>query len=170
MNPINFLSSNDFFLADTPKGPILKNKLKNFSFVMFYSDKCEFCHKIAPFFKDLANKFPGTSFCMINISKNTPLIHSAKNTLTPIKYVPLLYFYNDGVPVYQYSGPTDDNCYKNMYEFLKEIHEKLINTKKFYSGEQSAPSETIPPYLICKPYGDDPEGVCFLNLDIAYKK
>lgn len=173
MNTINFLSAQDFFLQDTPKGAILKNKIPNFSFVMFYSNMCEHCQNITPAFRELAGKFPGTVFAMINISNNTSLIQTSKNSITPIKYVPLLIFYNDGVPLYQYSGPTDrGSCFKNMFEFLKEIHDKLTQTKKFYTNPQQAPvvqQPNIPPYLICKPYGEDPEGVCFLSMDSAYK-
>jgi thiol-disulfide isomerase/thioredoxin len=173
MNQIHFLGTNDFQTADTPSGSVLKNKVRGLSFVMFYSNQCKFCHIIMPFFKDLANKFPGTIFAMVNISNNLNLIHASKKTITPIKYVPLMIFYKYGMPIYKYEGQTDETSYKQLFEFLKEIHDSLSNTRAFHTTQaapSAPPTPSIPPYLICKPFGDDPEGVCFLDLDNAYKK
>jgi thiol-disulfide isomerase/thioredoxin len=175
MNPINFLSTNDFQTAESKNGLMLKNKIKGFSFVMFYSNQCSYSRTITPFFKELANKFPGTIFAMVDISRNLNVVHASKNTNTPIQYVPLLIFYNEGVPLFRYEGPTDQTSYEKLFEFLREIHQNLSNsnTRKFHSAQEqpSGPPPTqIPPYLICKPHGDDPEGVCFLNMDVAYKK
>jgi len=173
MNPIHFLSANDFYTADTPSGSVLKNKLRGFSFVMFFSNQCKFCHIITPYFKDLATKFPGTNFAMVNISNNLSIVHASKTTITPIKYVPLMIFYNDGMPLYKYEGPTDETSYKQLFDFLKEIHASLSNTRKFHDSSNPQPVPQAPPipaYLICKPHGDDPEGVCFLDLESAYKK
>lgn len=173
MNPIHFLSADDFSIAPTNSGTVLKNRLRGFSFVMFYSDKCRFCPIIKPYFKDLASKFPGTNFAMVNISNNLSVVQMSKPTITPIKYVPLMIFYNEGIPLYKYEGPTDETSYKQLFDFLKEIHASLSNTRKFHdaSNPQGAPQPPpIPAYLICKPHGDDPEGVCFLDMESAYKK
>ena len=109
MSSLLFLSADDFVVQQGEKGPLLCHEIRGFSLVMFYSTKCVYCQKLIPTFKRLPDIVNGCQFGMINVSTNKHLIQMARQTITPIEYVPLIILYINGRPYMRYEGAPEEN-------------------------------------------------------------
>ena len=169
MSKLLYLSSEDFTVIQGPNGPVLSNRVKGISIVLFYSKKCVHCHSFIPIFKRIPSSVSGVSFGMVNVSQNIELVKMAEQTILPIKYVPLIVVYVNGKPFIKYKGSNTEQGIKN---FLSEITQKL-NNKQYFSQQQremktEKKENSIPDYCIARPKCNS-EGVCYLSFDKAYK-
>lgn len=150
----------------------LCNNLKGYSFVMFTSDKCEYCNDIKPAFHYLPNTIQGCIFAEMNIDQQKQKIRMiASQSKTPINYVPYVILYLHGIPIAQYI-PDEKNPQAN-FEKIKLF---LINqTKKNQTPtnnnqQQQLPNNNrnIPEYSLAKP--SNTKRVCYLTAAQAYGK
>ncbi len=165
MSSLLFLSSNDFTVQQGTNGNILCTDISGISLVLFYSTQCVYCQKLIPIFKELPSTINGCQFVMINVSTNKRIVDMARQTILPIKYVPLIVMYVHGKPYYRYEGPKDIN---EIRRFILEMANNIQNKQQF-TGKDSNNKSSIPGYTIGHPLtGDDM--VCYLEFDQAYEK
>ena len=167
------LTGNDFILGKGQKGNLLYNNIRHYSVVLFYATTCDFCKPYIQIFKKLPGNVAGCTFAITNIQSNMNIVQMAKQTISPIEFVPLIIYYVDGRPFMKYNGEADGN---QIVAFIVDVTEKLgANTKsKFYEDrmKQQEQEKKIPEYTIGKPkessmkfVGDMicNDGVCYLS-------
>ena len=171
MSALLFLSDKDFLVTKHPQGTVLCNRIRGLSLILFYSTQCVYCKEFLPVFKRLPGSISGCEFGIINVSvgNNRQVVESAKSTISPIKYVPLIILYVNGRPVMRYDGPENDIEIK---KFIVEVSSKL-NTKQQFTPSQNQvikqKSSGIPAYCVGKPVkGSKKDKVCYLEWDKAY--
>jgi len=118
-----FLGTNNFKL-DNNKNMI--TNIQGYSMVMFSSSKCQHCANMYSAFAELARR---TSFLTLGIVKleennSKELIALANRSTIKIEYVPLVVFYNNGLPVMIYSGKGDIN---DLMEFIESMITSIGN-------------------------------------------
>jgi len=173
-----YLSSDDFVLINQQNSPdtILCHDISGFSLLLFYSTQCVYCHKLMPIFKRLPETIQGCQFGIINVSTNRKVIEMARNSITPIKYVPLIILYYQGKPYMRYDGPSDINEIKrfiievsNSIQQQTETAQTTSQNNNAGTAMQTSFKKEIPAYTIGNPLcGED--GVCYLEFDDAYQK
>ena len=167
------LTGNDFSLGKGQKGNLLFNNIRHYSVVLFYATTCDYCKPYIQIFKKLPGNVAGCTFAITNIQSNMTIVQMAKQTISPIEFVPLIIYYVDGRPFMKYNGEADGN---QIVEFIVDVTEKLgTNTKsKFYEDrlKQQEQDKKIPEYTIGKPketsarfVGDMicNDGVCYIS-------
>ena len=169
MSGLLFLTADDFFITKGTKGDIMCNTIPGLSLILFYSTQCTFCQKLIPVFKKLPGSIGGCQFGMINVSSNKACIQMAKETISPITYVPCIILYVNNKPFMVYRGPHEINEIKN---FIFEVANKIQNKQKFTDDKniKEDPRGGIPAYTIGHPLCGDDDGVCYLDFAEAYKK
>jgi thioredoxin-like negative regulator of GroEL len=166
MSGLLFLQSVDFSVQEGTKGQILCNSIRGISLILFYSTKCEYCQALIPIFKRLPGTIGGCQFGMINVTMEKEVVRMSGNTVSPIKYVPLIILFVNGKPFIRYDGPQDEN---EIRKFLVEVTSKLQTKEKFSSDKvrQGKNDKEIPAYTVGHPlYGQD--NVSYLEFDEAY--
>ena len=161
MSSLLFLSSDDFRVQPTENGSIVCVDIMGFSLVLFYSTHCVYCQQLIPVFKDLPQIINGCQFGLINVSTNRNIVFMAKDTLTPIRCVPLLILYVNGRPYRRYQGPPTAGDIKSFIIQMANEVEQQGGFDKVSKGRD------IPAYTIGIPIKGD-ENVCYLNYDDAY--
>lgn len=162
MSALLYLTADDFYITKGKKGNLLCNTIKGYHVVLFYSTACPHCKCLIPIFKNLPGSVGNCQFAMVNVSHNKNIVLRSNDTISPIKYVPLIIFHVDGKPFMKYNGPNDI-C--EIRRFIFEVTQKL-GAKKFYE-ETNTKHETeskIPEYTIGIPKTCD-DGVCYLEFD-----
>lgn len=168
------LTGNDFSLGKGQKGSLLYNNIRHYSAVLFYATTCDFCKPYIEIFKKLPGNVAGCTFAITNIQSNMNIVQMAKQTISPIEFVPLIIYYVDGRPFMKYKG--DAHC-KQIVQFIVDVTEKLSSNakSKFYEdkiNKQQEDENRIPEYTIGKPkessmkfIGDMicNDGVCYLS-------
>lgn len=168
MNGLLFLTSEDFNIGDGVKGPILCHGINAFSLILFYSTKCVHCEALIPIFHQLPGTIIGCQIGIINVSTNKKVLEMAKNTISPIEYVPYIVLYVNKRPYMRYNGPRDIN---EIRKFVYEVTKNIKNNQAFSKDKVKEPKSGrgIPQYCIGKPlYGEDE--VCYLKESEAYPK
>jgi len=167
MSGLLFLNSEDFYVSRGTKGNILCTSITGFSLILFYSTQCPHCQKLLPIFRNLPGTIGGCQFGLLNVSSNKLCVRKSKNTIVPIKYVPLIILYINGKPFMKYSGPNTENDIKT---FILEVANKINNKQKFTDDTNVKEiARGIPEYSIGHPlYGQD--GITYLEFIDAYKK
>ncbi len=166
-----FLSSDDFSSMTGQNGQILTHSIQGFSLILFYSTQCEHCRTLIPIFKSLPNELTGCNFGMINVSLHREIISMARDTLSPIQYVPFIVLYIDGRPYMKYQGPHVGNEIKR---FIFEVSQKVKKKARFSDDvtvtEQRTASgkPSIPEYTIGHPLCGKDENVTYLEFKEAY--
>jgi thiol-disulfide isomerase/thioredoxin len=164
MSSLLFLSADDFSVRVSKGQRVLGHDIHGISFVLFYSMQCHYCQQLIPIFKQLPETLSGCQFAMINVKMNRTLVGMAKDTITPITYVPLMILYVNGQPYMRYNGPSD---WSEIRRFIIEVNQSIHNNSVFIDGQTSKPIRTVPAYTIGHPLcGED--GVCYLEYDTAY--
>jgi len=163
MSGLLFLTSDDFFLKEVPKGQLLCTDIKGFSLILFYSTACDHCKRLIPVFKHLPGTVNGCQFGMINVSINKSLINMARQTIAQIEYVPYIVLYNNGRPYMRYNGP---HVIEEINKFVFEVASNLLNRTSFAPDIVKKEGKPIPEYCIAKPKCD--ELVCYLPMEDAY--
>lgn len=167
MSKLLYLDEEDFKVITGPNGPIMCNRIKGFSLVLFYSKECVHCHTFIPVFKRIPSVISGCQFGLVNVTRNINLVKLSKKTISPIKFVPYVLLYVNGKPFLQYDGPRTEDGVK---KFIIEVSKKL-NSKQYFSNIQKSQKESkednkIPPYCIARPKCDG--AVCYLSSSTAY--
>jgi hypothetical protein len=95
------LTTQDFVLQENT----LLNTIQGYSFVMFMTEKCTFCHQFMPQFRTLPGKLYGVTFAVCSVDGQNAEIHKMSlSSTSPIKNAPTFIFYNNGVPFAEYKG------------------------------------------------------------------
>lgn len=139
MSGLLFLSARDFNVQRGTKGPILCNVIKGYSLVMFYSTHCRKCQTLIPIFKQLPGTINGCQFGMINIGNNKQCIEMAKQTITPIQYVPLIILYINGKPFMRYPPDSPDTI-ESLQKFIIQIAENVKQKQQFSKKAETVKS------------------------------
>ncbi len=160
MSEILYMSADDFFIGQGQKGPILCNKIEGLSLILFYSTQCQHCKPLLPVFRNLANIITGCKFGMINLSKNTKLIHMSKQTIAPIEYVPYTVLYVHGKPFMWYDGNYEED---DIRRFIMNVGSSIQTKQKFH--------DNISEVSIGKALKGGPNNArrCYLSYDDCYK-
>jgi thiol-disulfide isomerase/thioredoxin len=157
-----YLRDAHYFVDDKRR---LCNTIKGFSFVFFYSNKCEYCHLVDPGFNMLAKKIQGCNFGKLNVDQDGQSIRiKAAKSSTPINYVPYLVFYFNGIPYNICSYDSDKSQHDNallMENFLKKNIQEIAQ-----QGSASELASKIPKYSIGMP--KNTKGVCYYGYNAAY--
>jgi thiol-disulfide isomerase/thioredoxin len=171
MSGLLFLTHEDFSVQKTEKGNIMANSIPGFSLILFYSTYCEHCKELIPIFKKLPGTMGGCQFGMINVSSNRPCVDMSQNTIAPIKYVPYIILYFNGVPFMTYKGAyRDDEIRKFVIDVANNIQKKQQFSKATVTKENNEDANSIPAYCTGKPIcGGKDQLVCYINFD-GYEK
>jgi thiol-disulfide isomerase/thioredoxin len=132
MSSLVFLTTDDFQLIQSDKINILKNKLRGFSLVFFYSPDCIHCKKVTPIYKELFKSLTGIYYSICNVKLCQPLIRASHTTNTPITYVPLIILYVDGIPIQRYDG---NYTLREMQNFIVNVTTNYMNQPEFLKTE-----------------------------------
>lgn len=155
-----FLSSDDFNVSHRDGENILYHEIRGLSLVLFYSNQCRFCQQSLPVFKRLPDIVNGCQFGMINVSMNKSVLMKSMDTITPIKYVPLIILYINGRPYMRYDGPHTEN---DLRQFILEVSNSIQEI-----GFTKVTSEKgIPSYSVGIPLCGE-ENVSYLEFNEAY--
>jgi thioredoxin-like negative regulator of GroEL len=157
MSGLLFLQSEDFSIQKGTKGDILCHNIRAISLILFYSTNCKFSRELIPVFKKLPGQLGGCQFGMINVSSDRNVILMSQNTISPVKYVPLIILYVSGRPFIRYDGPHDEN---EIRRFILEVTSKIQTKEKFSSKEIVKQKEgkytpSIPAYASGQPLWGD---------------
>jgi thioredoxin-like negative regulator of GroEL len=166
MSGLIYLTTRDFKVSNGPKGPVLCNRIRGLSFVLFYANKCERCKHFMPLFKTLPYSVQGCQFAMINVSQNSEIVSMSRETIAPINYVPFIIMYVNGRPFMRYDGAKNRAA---IAEFIMSIANTLQSKREFSKPKslQSAPVEKKEkPNLFGNPKCDG--DVCYLAYEKAY--
>jgi thiol-disulfide isomerase/thioredoxin len=160
MSGLLFLTSSDFSITKGTKGNILCHGIQGYSFILFYSTQCEYCHTLIPIIKKLPGTIVGVQFGMINVSSNKTCIQMSQNTISHITYVPLCILYINGKPFMKYSGPADPN---EIRRFIIEVSTKIQNKQKFSEETVKDNGKELPAYCIGHPLCGTEDNVCYIK-------
>lgn len=167
------LKPSDFFVTRNNE---LANNIKGFSVVFFKSDKCVYCNDVMPAFLQASSSIQGCTFAIMNVDQdNMRIVRIAEITVNPLKYVPYVVLYVNGIPATVFN-PDEQNPDANA-KLLKDFIVKnaaLIKTgKKIELAVSSSSSEskqrvceTSTGIAIC---GIKSRGKCYMSAEMAYK-
>ena len=128
--------------------------IRGTSIVLFYAGGCQFSMVLLPIFKKMPKSdIHGVQFGVMNVGFYKEIVQKAKDSDTPIEYVPLIIMYNNGVPSVKYEGELTE---QGLLEFIKAMHEK---NKTEAGKKKSAKREYCEGNPLC---GDDEE--CYLKV------
>ena len=163
-----FLESDEFQIKPSVKGDVLGHQIPGFSLILFYSTYCSNCQVLLPIFKKLPGTLSGCQFGIINVSQNRRCVEMSQRTITPIKYVPYIVFYINGMPyvTYKSENPSEDEIRQFVKEMAGSVQKKLQFSENRVKENKD---DGIPEYTIGKPLrGNDK--VCYLEFNNAYTK
>ena len=105
----------------------------------------------------------GCQFGMINVSTNRQCVQMSQDTIAPIKYVPYIILFFNGVPFMVYKGPyRDDEIRRFVVEVAKNIQKKQEFSKE--KVKEATQENTIPAYCTGKPLsGGKDQMVCYIS-------
>ena len=165
MSGLLFLSHEDFNIQKTDKGTVMCSTIiSGFSLILFYSTHCGFCKDLIPIFKKLPGTIGGCHFGMINVSSNRQCVEMSQNTIAPIKYVPYIVLYYNGMPFMVYKGPSNAD---EIRRFVVEVANNIQKKQQFSKEKvKETADEGIPAYCTGKPIsGDKNQLVCYINFE-----
>lgn len=162
MSGLLFLTSDDFNVQKTDKGVVMCTAIPGFSLILFYSTHCEHCKELIPIFKRLPGTMGGCQFGMINVSTNRACVEMSQNTVAPIKYVPYIILYFNGVPFMMYKGPYRDD---EIRRFVVEVANNIQKKQQFSKEKvKESPDEAIPAYCTGRPIsGGKDQMICYIS-------
>ena len=121
-NTLLFLRTADFRLErhSASGNKFLCTGIKDFSFILFYGDKCPHCQRLIPIVKQLPGKISGVFIGMAKVDH--ALVALAKQTVTPIEHVPLMVFYYGGRPHTIYASEYTE---RGIINFLMDMTTRI---------------------------------------------
>ena len=136
---IFFLTSNDFQVESSPSDPnenllcITKDEStlqlrEGLTLILFYSNNCSYCDNLISEYKRLPSNLLGVNYGMINLNNHPTVVNMSNESISPIKYVPVLILYLNGLPYLEYEG---ENTLESIKAFILQISEKLNTVTSF---------------------------------------
>lgn len=176
MNALLYLTHNDFKVKQTHNGStLLCHEIQGLTLILFYSTACHYCQQIIPVFKTLPGRINGCQFGLVNISTSKPVVGMSKQTSHPIKYVPLIIIYVNGMPFYEY---RDEYSVEKIVSFIQNVASKIprpqfsSNSNQRQQQQEQKRGKFQPrrqPYCEGLPvFGDKKDMVCYLPECDAY--
>lgn len=128
------------------------------SIVMFYTNECNQCSIIKPILHRFIGN-PDIQICMVDVydPDSISLIQLSQKTTTPLKHVPFIVFYINGVPFRKYDGQY------TLDEFRGFVKNSIEEASKIQ--DPSSQIKEIPPYTTGIP---NSAKVCHLTYQKAY--
>jgi len=163
MSGLYYLTSDDFHLQNGSKGPIMCNKFRGLTLVLFYSTGCVHCQSLIPIFKNLPGTVPGASFGLVNVGQNKSCVMLSQETIAPIKYVPYIMLYVHGRPYILYK---EEYSQEKITDFIIKVA-RSIQSKQQFSKDVSVHQKThnsIPEYTLGHPIVGDGK-ICYLQFN-----
>lgn len=177
---IFFLTANDFEINTSPsdqekrllciKSDESTTQLREgLTLILFYSNNCEYCDSLISEYKRLPTNLLGVNYGMINLNNHPNLVNMSNESISPIKYVPMLTLYLNGLPYLEYEG---DNTLDAIKAFILEVSEKLNTVTSFTNTNKNTSSYNddiiVEQYntnnvTIGKPYTKKKNKVCYLK-------
>lgn len=165
------LTPNDFYINEELT---LGNKLPGYSFIFFMTLDCPYCDDVKPAFDHLAKIIQGCSFFYMDVSqKNQEIVIKARQSRTPIDYVPYLMLFYNGKQIKQYI-PDEDRPQNNVEKMTNFLIQHASTppqsplTDPLRGGEARPTTDNIPPYSIGIPGNLASKKVCYLSYPNAY--
>lgn len=161
MSSILKLTVSDFTLVHETKGPVLTLNIKGVVLVLFWSPGCSICKELIPNFQHLPQVMRSIKFCALNINQNQQILTMAKQTSSPIEYVPYIVLYVNGKPFLQF----DDNPTLEKLIAFVQYATKLIESKKQFIDKGAKIESDVQKYTFGVPYHDlkCDDTVCYLS-------
>lgn len=132
------LTPQDFSL----QGNTLKSQVQGYSFVMFMTQNCQFCHEFLPQLKNIPGYLPGVTIAVCSVDGAGSQIHKMSlNSTTQIKAAPTFIFYNNGLPFAEYKGSRTaqdvinfingmiDKCQRSMQQTQSQQQQTQLRTR-----------------------------------------
>lgn len=155
-----YLEPDDFLVNQTPeKKNVLKNKIKNFSLLLFSGNNCTYCDEVKPIFQKLVGNLPNCQVGIFNVSLYPDFVNLSQQTTTPITYVPYILFYINGIPFKEFGGNYTEN---NLKQFVHEVSKKASELTPGKVGTGKVSEHSVGKALT--------KQVCYLNFKNAYHK
>jgi hypothetical protein len=164
MSGLLFLTNEDFKTEKDVRGTLLCHTIGGYSLILYYSRQCQYCENLLEIFKKLPGSVGGCKFGIMNITKNRQFIELSNTTITPLKYVPYIVLYFNGVPIMNYKGKYDGN---EIVKFIIEIANNLKKKQQFSKEKvQESKEEPLPTYCTGKPIcGGKDQNVCYVSFN-----
>jgi len=136
MSNILYLGSQDFYVGQGSKGPVICCTINGVVFVMFHADpqKCQNCDVAKPEFQQLPHIISGAKFAYCNMSRCEDLAEMSFKTITPLNRVPLFILFVNGRPFMNYTGQRQ---LKHFAEFMQLALQRLQQQTVFGSNGQA---------------------------------
>ena len=97
MPPLISLSTRNFRILDQR----LTINVGGIVIVLFKTDQCNACKAYEPHFKQIAMRFKGIQFAIVNLTLNPEIVRRSKYTSSPFESVPVLIIYDDTIPKFR---------------------------------------------------------------------
>ena len=186
---IYFLTAKDFVLQTSPSDHNQKLLCINsdestvqlregLTLILFYSNNCSYCDSLISQYKRLPTNLLGVNYGMINLNNHSNLVNMSNESISPIKYVPLLTLYLNGLPYLEYEG---ENTLDAIKAFILEVSNKLNTVNSFTNTntdthhneksttypdttkEENTPKNNDLENALGKPYRKKKNKVCYLK-------
>ena len=147
MNNILFLNDKDFSTKTVSSGVVITTRITNISVVMFYSPKCQYSRDLMPLFRKLPTTLSGCIFAIANISKYPNIVNISRTTKMPIRYVPLLILFVNGLPYMEYKG---EYTIDNIKQFILDTSNSVYNNipRETMKHVTQHPDHPVPVYSL----------------------
>ena len=173
MSSLFYLCSEDFRIEN--KTLVLDKKFKSqWLLVYFFMETCNYCKTFTPFFTSLPKNMDGFDSAIVNVNevKMKRILYQTMDTPTPIKEVPFILLFFNGVPFERYFGPPE---YSSLKTFVEECQKRIKsassqrptqNSSQIQQQQQPMQMTSAPPpqKQLYHPYR-----VCYMEFKDAYK-
>jgi hypothetical protein len=176
MSQLYYIETSDFSIQPSQRGDgnILCHSISGISVVLFYNNRCENSKKYLQIFKKIPVN--NVHFGLVNLDSQVGVVKMSYQTKYPIKYVPLIFIYYNGMPYASYNTNTPVVNQEDLCKFIvhtgnyitKQVKEKLEEEKRKRGagGVSKHKSNILLDYSYGVPlYGDDLENVTYLTFN-----
>jgi thioredoxin-like negative regulator of GroEL len=121
---MRIFESNNFKLKEVQKGApsIMTINYPKRLLVLFYGRDCKYCPAAKKVFDNIQNSLGledrEIELGMVNLTLHETLPAMSQTSTLPIKYVPLIVYYQNGVPLKEFKGEVTE---ENIIKFLKTV-------------------------------------------------
>ena len=135
------LTQDDFRLHKVGvKELVMGTPIQGLSMVVFYSHACRECAGFLPTFAQLPRLIHGCQFAALNVSSHSNVLRMSERTIAPIREIPYIVLYYNGLPRYRYMAEYMIQPIKTfIMNANREIAESLLRTE-VQRGNTSAPA------------------------------
>ena len=121
---MRIFESNNFRLKELQKGgtPAMVIDYPKRLLVLFYGIDCKYCPAVKKVFDNIQRSLGlenrEIELGMVNLTLHETLPRMSQSSTFPIKYVPLILYYQNGLPMKEFKGEVTE---ENIIEFLKAV-------------------------------------------------